>query len=180
VPMLVLAAVLLIGLGVFGGQSTTLQRLGSITHPLTETDTGNGDILRVAVWREALAIAEQHPIAGVGLGESANLISQKLAAAGTSGQGGNAQSVYLQLFAEGGLLAVCGLIAVLIALGRDLFRFVGTERIWGAALAGASVAMLTCWLTDVTIRYSGVAVCMGVIFGIVAGGSRGSPEAVAR
>jgi hypothetical protein len=37
--------------------------------------------------------------------------------------------------------------------------------------------MLLVWLTDVTIRYSGVAVLMGVLFGMVAGRSGSAQEA---
>jgi hypothetical protein len=178
-PVLAVAAITLIGLGVFGQQSTTIQRLSSITHPLNETGTANGDVVRVELWRDALDIAEQHPVAGVGLGEVANLLSARLEVAGTSAQGGNAQSVYLQLLAEGGLLAVCGLTAVLLAVTRDLMRTIRAERLWGAVLAGASAAMLICWLTDVTIRYSGVAVLMGVLFGMVAGRSSAAREVAA-
>jgi len=85
--------------------------------------------------------------------------------------------VYLQLLAEGGVPALCGLIVVLLALRRDLVRVIRADRIWGAALAGACAAMLLVWLTDVTIRYSGVAVLMGVLFGMVAGRSGSAQEA---
>jgi hypothetical protein len=46
-------------------------------------------------------------------------------------------------------------------------------------LVGACLVLLVVWTTDVTIRYSGVAVCVGALFGMVAGRARwaaGSPE----
>jgi O-antigen ligase len=176
-PLLAIIAIALVGIGVFGGQSTTIERLDSITHPLNETGTGNGDVIRVAAWRSALSIAGQHLLTGVGLQNVANLTAEKFQLGGTSAQGGNAQSVYLQLLAEGGVPALCGLIVVLLALRRDLVRVIRADRIWGAALAGACAAMLLVWLTDVTIRYSGVAVLMGVLFGMVAGRSGSAQEA---
>lgn len=160
------AAVALLVLGV-GGQSTLSQRAASILHPLS---TGNGeDVTRVQIWREAVSQAEAHPVSGVGLGRFASTLGARFAPAGTQG---HAHSTYLQLAAEGGIVALVGLLAVLLALRRDLRVLRRVDPMWGAVLTGAVVALLMCWLTDVTIRYSGVAAYMGLLFGMVAGRSR--------
>jgi hypothetical protein len=166
---LALVVVLATLLGAFGGRSPAVQRLSSITHPLSEAGTAQGDVIRVDVWQRAIAVALKHPAAGVGFGRFGNVLGSGFALAGTGSQ---AQSTYLQLAAEGGALAIVGLVAVLAALGRDLVRILRTNRLWGAVLVASSVAMLICWLTDVTIRYSGVAACMGTLFGLVAGVAR--------
>jgi O-antigen ligase len=168
-PALVLVFAVTALVGAFGGHSSALQRLSSITHPLNETGTAQGDVLRVEIWQRAASIAVNHPVAGIGFGELRNVIAGELVPAGTQS---HAHSTYLQLAAEGGAIALLGLLAVLLALRRDLGRALRDDRLWGAALVGSGIAMLICWLTDVTIRYSGVAVCMGVVFGLVAGSAR--------
>lgn len=168
-PGLVLAIGIATVLGLFGGHSPVIERLGSITHPMNETGSANEDVIRVDVWNHALAVAEHHPVAGVGFGGLVKILSSQFAPAGLQSQ---AQSTYLQIAAEGGLLAVAGLLAVLFAAANDLGRLFRADRLWAAILAGAFVAMLVCWLTDVTIRYSGVAVYMGMLFGMIAGSSR--------
>jgi O-antigen ligase len=165
--VLAVAAVLLLG-GV-GSKTTVAQRASSITHPLNEAGTSNGDILRIQIWQRAVAQAAAHPLTGIGLGRFQGVLADELAPAGTQG---HAHSTYLQLAAEGGLIAVAGLLAVLIALRRDLQRVRRDDVLWGAVLTGCVLAMLACWLTDVTIRYSGVATYMGILFGMVAGRAR--------
>jgi O-Antigen ligase len=168
-PGLVLVIGIAAVLGLFGGSSPVIERLGSITHPLNETGTGNEDVLRVDVWGQAVSVAQRHPIAGVGFGGLVKILSSQFAPAGLQSQ---AQSTYLQVAAEAGLLGVAGLLAVLYAAVNDLGRFFRTDRLWAAILAGSFVAMLVCWSTDVTVRYSGVAVYMGMLFGMIAGSSR--------
>jgi O-antigen ligase len=168
-PALGLAVVVAVLLGVFAGNSATIQRLSSITHPLSETGTGQGDVIRLEIWQRAASVAVQHPVAGIGFGRLQNVLAGQFVFAGTQS---HAHSTYLQLAAEGGAIAVVGLLAVLLALRRDLARAWRDDRLWGAVLAGSCIAMLICWLTDVTIRYSGVAACMGVLFGMVAGCAR--------
>jgi O-antigen ligase len=168
-PVVLLAVAIPVALGAFSGSSNTLQRLSSITHPLNETGTGQGDVLRVEIWQRAVSVAEQHPVAGVGLGRFQRMLGADFPPAGTQA---HAHSTYLQLAVEGGALAVLGLLAVLVALKRDLVGVLRTDRLWGAVLLGACVAMLVVWLTDVTIRYSGMAVCFGLLFGMVAGRAR--------
>lgn len=168
-PGLALAIGVAAVLGLFGGHSPVIERLGSITHPLNEAGTQNEDVIRVDVWNQAIAVAKHHPVAGVGFGGLVKILSSQFAPAGLQSQ---AQSTYLQVAAEGGLLAIAGLLAVLYAAVNDLGRLFRADRLWAAILAGSFVAMLVCWLTDVTIRYSGVAVYMGMLFGMIAGGSR--------
>jgi O-antigen ligase len=168
-PLLVLAVAIPVTIGAFSPGSTGVQRLGSILHPLNESNTGQGDQIRLEVWQRALSTTAQHPIAGVGFGRFQRILSAEFPPAGTQGQ---AQSTYLQLAVEGGIIAVVGLLVVLIGLGRDLSGVMRRDRLTGAMLVGASLVMLTAWTTDVTIRYSGVAVFMGVLFGMVAGRAR--------
>ncbi len=175
-PGLVIAIGAAAVLGLFGGHSPVLQRLGSITHPLNESGTANEDVLRVDVWNQALSVAEHHPVAGVGFGGLVKILSSQFAPAGLQSQ---AQSTYLQVAAEAGLLGIAGLLAVLWAALSDLGRLFRADRLWAAVLAGSFVAMLVCWLTDVTIRYSGVAVYMGMLFGMIAGSGRRASAASA-
>ena len=175
-PLLVLAVAVPALLGVFSHGSVGAQRLSSILHPLNESGTAQGDVVRTEVWQRALSTTGEHPVFGVGFGRFQRILAAELPAAGTQGQ---AQSTYLQVAVEGGIVAVVGLVAVLLALGRDLTRVIRRDRVTGAMLAGACLALLLVWTTDVTIRYSGVAVCMGALFGMVAGRARwaaGSPE----
>jgi hypothetical protein len=165
--VVVLASAALLGL--FAGHSPVIQRLGSILHPLSESGTGQGDLIRVQEWHRALATVAAHPLAGIGFDRIQDVFAATFPPAG--GQG-NAQSTYLQIAAEGGALGILGLIAVLLALPRDLARLLARERLWGAVLCGACTAMLISWLTDITVRYSGVAACMGAVFGLVAGSAR--------
>jgi O-antigen ligase len=167
----VLAAGVLVLLGGVGGQSTVGQRAASIVHPLSERGTGNGDVLRIEIWQHAVAQFEAHPFSGVGMGRFQGILAGELAPAGTQG---HAHSTYLQLAVEGGILALLGLGAVLVAVHVDLRRIRRIDPLWGAALTGAVLALLACWVTDVTIRYSGVATFMGVVFGLVAGRARRS------
>lgn len=176
VSSLGLALVVAVLLGVFSGQSASIQRLGSITHPLSESSTGQGDVLRVQIWHRVLSIALAHPVTGVGFERLKTLLAGQLVVAGTQS---HAHDTYLQLFAEGGAIALIGLLVVLLCLERDLLRLLRLDRVWGAALAGCSVALMICWLTDVTIRYSGVAMFMGMVFGMVAGRSREDAQTVA-
>lgn len=168
-PAAVLAVTIPATLGVFSGGSTGVQRLSSIVHPLSESGTGQGDRIRLEIWQRALSTTAEHPIVGVGFGRFQRILAAEYAPAGTQG---HAQSTYLQVAAEGGIIALGGLLAVFLALGRDLSRVLRRDRLTGAVLAGACIAMLVAWTTDVTIRYSGVAVCMGALFGMVAGRGR--------
>jgi O-antigen ligase len=160
------AVVLLAGLG---SQATLAQRASSILHPLNEISTGNGDQLRIEIWKVAVAQVRAHPVAGIGLGRLQGVLADQLPPAGLYS---HAHSTYLQLAAEGGILALVGLLAVLLALGRDLRWIRWADPLWGAVLTGAALALLVCWLTDVTVRYSGVATYMGITFGMIAGRAR--------
>jgi O-antigen ligase len=164
---LVIGAVVLLG-GV-GSQATLTQRASSILHPLNEISTGNGDQLRIEIWKVAVAQARAHPVAGIGLGRLQGVLADQLPPAGLYS---HAHSTYLQLAAEGGILALIGLLVVLLALARDLRWIRAVDPLWGAALTGAALALLACWLTDVTVRYSGVATYMGIAFGMIAGRAR--------
>jgi O-antigen ligase len=170
-----LVVVALLGVGVLvllagvGSHSTVSQRAASILHPLSQRTSANEDALRIEIWQRAVAQFDAHPFTGVGLGRFQGILAGELAPAGTAG---HAHSTYLQVAAEGGLVALAGLAAVLVALRLDLRRIRRIEPLWGAVLTGCVLAMLACWLTDVTIRYSGVATIMGAVLGMVAGRAR--------
>jgi O-antigen ligase len=173
----VLAVGVLVLLGGVGSQSTVGQRAASIIHPLNETGTGNGDVLRIEIWQRAVAEFRTHPLSGVGLGRFQGILAGELAPAGTQG---HAHSTYLQLAVEGGILALLGLLAVIVALRLDLRLIRRMDPLWGAALTGGAFALLACWITDVTIRYSGVATYMGVLFGLIAGRARAARASAQR
>jgi O-antigen ligase len=172
----VLAAGAVVLVSGVGTSRTVAERAASILHPLNATGSAGGDILRVEIWQRAVAVFSAHPVAGIGLGRFAGVLASQLAPAGTLG---HAHSVYLQLAAEGGVIALAGLLAVLVSLHRDLALTRRVDPLWGAVLSGSALALLVCWLTDVTIRYSGVATYMGIVFGLVAGRARRARAAIA-
>ena len=92
-----------------------------------DAGTAQGDLI--------VQVARAHAhLAGIGFDRIQDVFAATFPPAG--GQG-NAQSTYLQIAAEGGALGILGLIAVLLALPRDLARVLARERLWGAVLCGA-------------------------------------------
>lgn len=143
---------------------TFSDRFSSIFSPRnTSHSTSKGDTQRVEEWNAVLAIGSSHSVSGVGLGRLPAALGEKLPYVNQQSQ---AQSTYLQLWGEGGALGVSAL-AVLIAgevicLYRALRR--PQSRPLAAGVAGAVVALLAFWLSDVTARYAPVMACMTLIF----------------
>lgn len=153
----------------FGGGSTAFgDRVTSILHPRSaKVVTASGDIARVQDWAASVKIWAKHAVAGAGLGHYPLALSQQQP---DYASGVEAQSTYLQLLAEGGLLGAGALLILVLTQVRGLFDLLrAPQRVFAAALAGATLAMLIEWSTDVTVRYAPVAGCMAVVFGATAG-----------
>lgn len=148
------------------GGGTFATRFDSIFHPTASSvPTAAGDRQRVELWRAALTTAEQHPLLGTGFGNLFPQLSHQVAG---TWPGSNAQSTYLQVLAEGGLLGGAALVLVLAAFGGDLAAALRRDRLLGAGLAGAGLCLLLVWTTDWTFRYVPVAASVAVVLGLVA------------
>jgi hypothetical protein len=160
--MIVVVAIL--GLGLGGPQLQ--KRIDSIVHPTAaHVSTAAGDVARVHIWHAAVKTGEAHPIIGVGLGN----ITKYLPRYGVPVTGAaHAHDTYLQVFAEAGLLGLIALIGLLAASVRDLWRARVRERLWVAGAAGALLATLIAWSTDVAIRYVQVSATVAVLLGLIA------------
>jgi O-antigen ligase len=145
-------------------------RYDSIFHPTAaNVSTASGDRTRQQLWRAALDVAAQHPIAGVGFDKLAPELAAHVADVSILS---HAHSTYLQIAAEGGL--VLGIGALMLfgsAVGRDLRKGIRTSPLT-AGLAGSILAMAICWTTDYTIRYESVAASVAPLIGLVAAGGR--------
>ncbi len=148
-----------------GGRSLS-QRLNTVLHPTaSHVSTAAGDLARIHIWNAALKTAEANLVAGVGLGN----ITKDLPKYGVPvTPAGNAQDTYLQFFAEGGLLGLAAIVAVIAAAAVDLRRGFAWQRIWVAGAAGSLVATLLSWLTDVEVRYVQVSAMVAVLLGLIA------------
>ncbi|HJR58767.1 MAG TPA: O-antigen ligase family protein [Vicinamibacterales bacterium] len=102
---------------------------------------------RHLLWDAGLQVATEYWIAGAGLGQFPRLV------AGYPGAGGaeNAHNYFLQVFAEGGIVAFAGLLALLGAIAWTMSRAIGSSDLATARLAlGLSVgvvAFVLTWLT---------------------------------
>jgi O-antigen ligase len=161
---LMIAVVVILGLGLGGSQLRT--RINSILHPTAaHVSTAAGDVARVHIWHAAARTAEAHPITGVGLGN----ITKYLPRYGVPVTGAaHAHDTYLQVFAEAGILGLLGLLGLIAAAARDLMRARLSDRIWVAGGAGALLATLIAWSTDVAIRYVQVSAMVAVLLGLIA------------
>ncbi len=145
------------------------QRFSSIFHPTSKTvRTAQGDRQRVELWQAGFATAEAHPITGVGLG---NLFPHLAHRVGGLGPQSHAQSTYIQVLGEAGVVGGLALLLVFSGLGRDLTRGLRRKPELYAGLGGALATVLITWLTDYTVRYAVVAMTLAVLFGAIA--SRG-------
>jgi O-antigen ligase len=145
-------------------------RYDSIFHPTAaNVSTANGDRTRQQLWKAALDVAVQHPIAGVGFDKLAPELATHVADVSILS---HAHSTYLQLAAEGGLVLGIGALSLFaLALGRDLRNGLRTSPL-AAGLAGSILALAICWTTDYTIRYEAVAASVAPLIGLIAAGGR--------
>jgi O-antigen ligase len=156
--------VTLVGLSV-GGHGLTA-RIHSILHPTAaHVRTAAGDIQRTHIWAAAWQTGEQHPLAGVGLGNITKFLPQHGVAVTAAA---HAHNTYLQFFAESGVIGLLGLLGLLAAAGVDLRRAWACERIWVAGAAGGLIATLLAWGTDVAVRYLQVSAIVAVLLGLIA------------
>ncbi len=148
-----------------GGQAVS-RRVSSIFHPTSvHVHTAPGDLTRERIWSAALKTAESNVITGVGLGNVTKYLP-KYGVPVTSSA--HAHDTYLQFFAEGGILAVVGLLAVIGAAVVDLVRGYPANRVWAAGAAGALIATLVSWITDVEVRYAQVSAMVAILLGLIA------------
>jgi O-antigen ligase len=157
------ALVLTIGFAVDG---TSLgQRLDSVVAPTKSTTANHAeDQRRTQIWTATGEIIAAHPIAGVGFGELQYSLVDKYP---DSLPGIHAHSTYLQVLAEGGLLAGLAFATALLAAILTVARAVRRRVPYAAALAGSLVAILVCWTTDYTARYLAVGATFAVVFGAI-------------
>jgi O-antigen ligase len=143
-------------------------RFSSIFHPRASTvATAPGDVQRVEIWDASLKVWASHPVAGVGLNKMIPALSQRLPYISLYAQ---AQSTYLQVLGEAGLLGGAALVLLLLTQVRVLVSALSSsQKALAAGLAGATLAMMVGWISDVTVRYTPVAACMAVLFGTAAG-----------
>lgn len=173
VALVALAAAVAVFATSLGGRSLT-QRLDTVLHPTAaHVSTAAGDRARIRIWNAALKTAEANPVTGVGLGNITKDLP-KYGVAVTSA--GNAQDTYLQFAAEGGLLGLAAIVAVIAAAGVDLHRGFARQRVWVAGAAGSLVATLLSWLTDFEVHYVQVSAMVAVLLGLIAAlASRSGP-----
>jgi O-antigen ligase len=143
-----------------------------------ETGSAVGEQIRLQLWSVALNDGFlRHPVTGIGIDNMGQLEREHTTSSGAGVKAGtaifqNASSTYFQLIGEGGLFALALLLLLLTALLADVRVAVNAHPVIGAALAGAVVAVLICWTTDIVVTYEPVAACVGVLFGAVAGAAR--------
>lgn len=159
-----LALVGVLGLSFGGSQLRT--RINSIFQPTAaHVSTAQGDASRLHIWRAALQTGDRHVVTGVGLGNVTTYLPRYGAPVTGSA---HAHDTYLQFFAEGGLLGLLALLGLIAASFRDLVRAFATSRIWVAGAAGALIATLIAWTTDVEVRYVQVSAIVAVLMGLIA------------
>lgn len=146
--------------------SSLSRRIDSIFHPTAaHVTTASGDLTRLRIWNAALQTADAHLLAGVGLGNIANYLPTYGVPVTPSA---HAHNTYLQFFAEGGVLGLLALLGLIAASTIDLVRGFAARRTWVAGAAGALVATLIVWSTDVEVRYVQVSAMVAVLLGLIA------------
>ena len=165
--LFVAAATALVVLMAFGIAPQALsKRISSIFDPTAaHVSTSSGDILRLHIWAAALRTIEANPLTGVGFGHLTQWLPKYGVAVNSASE---AHDVYLQLFAEGGVLGIVAILVMVYSYVRDLWRSFGPHRIWVAGAAGALVAQLLAWSTDFQIKYVQISAPVAVVFGLVA------------
>jgi len=158
-----IAIVAVLGLSLGGHALRT--RINSILHPTAaHVSTASTDIARIHIWQAAIKTAESNLVTGVGFGNITKDLP-KYGVAVTSVA--HAHDTYLQFFAEGGVLGLAAILGVIGAGVRDLVRGFAEHRVWVAGAAGALVATLLAWSTDVEVRYVQVSAMVAVLFGLI-------------
>ena len=172
---LLLLGGLAIVLAVAAAGPTLGTRYDSIFHPTAaNVSTANGDRTRQQLWKAALDVAVQYPVAGVGFDKLAPELATHVADVSILS---HAHSTYLQVAAEGGLVLGIGALTLFaLALGRDLRKGLRTSPL-AAGLAGSILALAICWTTDYTIRYEAVAASVAPLIGLIAAGGRSGRDA---
>jgi predicted outer membrane repeat protein len=118
-----------------------------------------------------------HLLTGVGINRLQPLLLSRSTAAESGGAlasatdfSTNAASTYLQLIAEGGVCALVWFLTLFRGVFIDVRRALSRNPVLGAGLAGAVLAILICWITDIVVlSEEPVAACFGVLMGMVAG-----------
>jgi O-antigen ligase len=172
---LLLLGGLAIVIAVAAAGPTLRTRYDSIFHPTAaNVSTANGDRTRQQLWKAALDVAVQHPVAGVGFDKLAPELAMHVADVSILS---HAHSTYLQVAAEGGLVLGIGALSLFaLALGRDLRTGLRTSPL-AAGLAGSILALAICWTTDYTIRYEAVAASVAPLIGLIAAGGKSGRDA---
>jgi hypothetical protein len=163
----VLLALLILGALTLGGASL-VERASSVSDPTAAgVATAGGDRDREAYWRYAIDAGLANPVAGIGAG---NLTPLLVARAPNAGPFTHAHSVYLQIFAESGLLGAAAVALLVTGLLRDLRRVRRRAPILAAGLGGALAGLAVAGLTDVVlIKYVPVAATVAPLAGLIAG-----------
>lgn len=162
----ILAAMLPVAVSL--GGSNLHRRLDSLLHPTktasSYTGTARGDLLRIRLWHAALATAEDNPVTGTGFGR----LTPQLERHGVSvPSAAHAQNWYLQILGEAGALGGLALLLLILAATRDLAVAFRRQRVWVAGSAGAFVATLVTWLTDISPRYVQVSGVIAALLGVI-------------
>jgi O-antigen ligase len=139
-----------------------IERFNSLLHPTARgVVTAHGDVTRQRLWSAALSVFENHPLFGVGSGRLNPLL---LSAVGGT-QFTHAHSTYFEYLAESGMLGGLALLVIVVAGLHDAavrMRLSHRTDWLATGCAGAVVAILICWLTDYTIRYTPVLLSMAL------------------
>ena len=161
---IVVGVVIVAALGIAPGSLT--KRISSIFHPTSaHVSTAQGDLLRLHIWAATVKTIEANPISGVGFGHLVQWLPRFGVAVNSASE---AHDVYLQLLAEGGVLGLVAILAMVYGYVRDLWRSFGRHRVWVAGAAGALAAELIAWSTDFQLRYVQISGPVAVVFGLVA------------
>jgi O-antigen ligase len=176
--IVIVAALLLAGSTISSRFATIFDPTSTAGETSEQAGAAKGEQNRLQLWSVALDDGFlAHPAAGIGIGNIGQLEREHTSSAGASVKANtaiyaNASSTYLQLLAEGGLLAAALFLVLFSGLLSDARAALAAHPIAGAGLAGAVVAVLICWFADVVVFDEPVAACVGVFFGILAGASR--------
>jgi O-antigen ligase len=144
---LLLAGLFLLMIVLVIGRSATQQ--GHL-HPAFST------IMRLNYWQESLAIIKEHPFAGVGLGNF-NLQSSRYA-----------HNAYLQIWAEMGILGLCSLIWLVLAVFKTCLKNLtqaSDKRLIAGLLAASAVFLIHNFL-DFTFFLPEISLIWWVILGL--------------
>ncbi len=108
---------------------------------------------RAELWRAAVAMARAHPLLGVGAGN----YELELGAFGVSGVRTQANSLYLQALAEGGIVLFAATLALIAAVLATLGRRLRERPTLAIAAFAATCALATHQLVDDLFFYPKVA-----------------------